>query len=184
MKYLSLLFLFLVFSSCKKDAPVIAPQSYLNAEEQQNFKDSIIRYVDHLAKLATHQTKFNTIFDEEYKIKSAKSDLLYYYVDKSTNLHYFALTKIAPSLKAKRVAIVGKLEFDKNGGILLYEEGFRTWKMEQTELETKTKLLFLKYIEGEDLTPFYAANSNGELYIEFPDKNTSYNKKTRLWETK
>ncbi|MDR6966649.1 hypothetical protein J2X31_000647 [Flavobacterium arsenatis] len=181
MKYFSLLFFLLLFTSCKKDPKNIDPNAYLTAEAQEEFKYSIIRHADRLVKKATHQTKFDSIFDEEYKEKAESSNLLYYYIDKQTGVHYFALTKIAPSLIVKRVATVGKIEYDKEGGIASYEEGFRTWKMEEPELNEKTATLFEKYIEGEDLSSYYTANSKGEFYIEFPDDKTYYDKEERLW---
>lgn len=183
MKYYGLLFIFLAFSSCKKEPVNIDPETYLSAEAQEDLKYSIIRYADHLPKKANHQTKFDSVFDEEYKRRATTSKLLFYYIDKKTNAHYFALAKIAPSIKEKRVVVAGKLELDKEGNILTYEENFRTWKMEEPELIAKTSELFTKYIEGEDLTPFYTANSNGEFYIEFPDQNTYYDKEARLWKS-
>ena len=48
----------------------------------------------------------------------------------------------------------------------------------------KTKLLFEKYLNDENLTPFYTENSKGEFYIEFPDNNTYYDKNQRKWMSK
>jgi len=157
---------------------------YLNEEQVESFKYEIIRYSDKLAKKATHETKFDAKFDSIYQLKAKSAELYHYFVDEKSNEIYFAIARIAPSLKVKKVVTVGKLTKDAEGKITSYEEAFRTWKMEIPELKTKTKLLFEKYIDGEDLTPYYTKNSKGEFYIEFPDENTFYDKNARKWQSK
>ncbi len=184
MKYFSFLFLLLAMISCKSEPVIIETNAYLTNEQQEDFKYSIIRYADRLPKKATHQTKFDTVFSTEYKKQAEASEVLFYHIDSTTNTHYFALTKIAPSMILKKVAVVGKLKYDKNGAISDYEESFRTWKMEIPELKTKTEEMFIKFINGEDLSSYYTVNSKGNFYIEFPDEKTYYDKKARNWKTK
>ncbi|HEX8577008.1 MAG TPA: hypothetical protein VF677_12010 [Flavobacterium sp.] len=183
MKYL----IFFIFSisllSCNKNFN-IKPSSYLTSKQQEEFKYSIIRYIEGLPANATNKNKFDTIFDKEYKIKAKKSDLLYYYKDEPANTVYFAIAKIAPSIKLKKNATVGKVKYNEKGEIVEYEEEFRTWKMEEEELIKKTNMLFNKYIRNEDLTPYYSKNSNPEFFIEFPDDYTFYDNESRLWKTK
>lgn len=182
MKYFSLLLIILSLSSCKKESVITEPSHYLSAKQQEDFKYSIIRYIDDLARKATHETKFDAEFDTEYKERAQKATLLYYYKGKDSTV-YFAITKIAPSLKLKKVATIGRVKYNDKE-IKEYEEAFRTWKMEEPELKKKTAMLFEKYITGEDVTPYYTANSKGEFYIEFPDDNTYYDKETRIWAVK
>ncbi|WP_291114117.1 hypothetical protein [Flavobacterium sp. UBA6135] len=181
MKHFYLLLTLLFLIGCKKEAINTNPNSYLSELEQKNFNYSIIRYTGRLAKKATHKTKFENKFDQEYLALAEASDLVFYYPDSKTGEIYFAITKIAPSLKIKKVATVGKMKKDASGTIEMYEEAFRTWKMEEEELMQKTKLLFLKYINGEDLSPYYTKNSQPEFYIEFPDENTYFDSKKRIW---
>ncbi len=179
--FLSLLFLFV---SCAKEKINSDPDNYLSKEQQEDFKLSIVRYFEKLPKKdATHENKFDSIHNDYYLKKAQQSDLLYLYID-ADSTYYFAVAKIAPSLKVKKVATLGKLKKDKSGEIISYEEAVRTWKMEEKELKEKTNLLFEKYVNEEDLSPYYTANSNGEFYIEFPDQNTYYNKESRRWQTK
>jgi hypothetical protein len=181
MKHFYLLLALLFLIGCKKEAINTSPNTYLSELEQKNFNYSIIRYTGRLAKKATHKTKFESKFDEEYLALAEASDLVFYYPDSKTGEIYFAITKIAPSLKIKKMTTVGKMKKDASGTIEMYEEAFRTWKMEEPELLQKTELLFLKYVNGEDLSPYYTKNSQPEFYIEFPDENTYYDTKNRIW---
>lgn len=183
MKRITLLFLFfLLLLSCQKQPLNITPDFYLSAEETENFKYDIIRYTVKMPKKATSETKFSEEFDEQYKQKAQNSDLIFYYVNPdNTNESFFALTYIVPSLYGKKVAAVGRVVKDDTGNIVEYEEVFRTWKMEEEELREKTRLLFEKYLQGKDLSPYYTKNSKGEFYIEFPDDNTSFDIKTKQW---
>lgn len=182
MKHFCLLFTIIIcITACKPEKINTNPEAYLSELDQKNFNYSIIRYTGRLAKKATHKTKFESKFDDEYLALAEASDLAFYYPDAKTGELYFAITKIAPSLKLKKTATVGKLKKDASGNIVSYEEGFRTWKMEEPELLQKTELLFLKYIKGEDLTPYYTKNSQPEFYIEFPDENTYFDTKNRIW---
>ena len=183
MKYLVLFIFSISLLSCNKSFD-IKPSGYLTSDQQEEFKYSIIRYIEGLPANTTNKNKFDTIFNKEYKIKAKKSDLLYYYKDEPANTVYFAITKIAPSIKLKKNATVGKVKYNAKGEIVEYEEAFRTWKMEEKELVQKTNMLFNKYIRNEDLTPYYSKNSNPEFFIEFPDDNTYYDKKSRVWITK
>jgi hypothetical protein len=182
MKYISLI-IFIIITSCNEEQKNCNPDTYLTKKEQLSFNYKIIRYIQRLPKYATEANKFHVQFDTEYKKSLNDCSLLFYYKDKEKNI-YFAIAKIAPSIKLKQTATVGKLKLDSNGIITYYEEAFRTWKMEIPELKTKSKLLFDKYIDGEDLSKFYTKNSKGEFYIEFPDDFNYYDIKLRKWETK
>jgi hypothetical protein len=180
--YFSILVLLLMLS-CQKEAKVIEPNYYLNKQEQEQFLYSIIRYVERLPKEATNENKFETRFDKDYKQMMSDCELLCYYKDQQNNI-YFAVSKIAPSVKLKKTATLGKLRFGKDKNIVFYEEVCRTWKMEPKELFEKTELLFTKYIQNEDLSDYYTENSKPEFYIEFPDQNTYYDTNRRNWVTK
>ncbi|OYQ37854.1 hypothetical protein CHU92_07375 [Flavobacterium cyanobacteriorum] len=178
---LLLLLLTITFVSCKEKNS--NPQQ-LSPAEQESFKYAVSRYINKAPKDAEGNKKFDAAYDNGYRIMAQKNDLLHYYKDDKTGTVYFAIAKIAPSLKLKKVATGGKLKFDAKGEIAAYEEVFRTWKMEEGELKQKTALLFKKFIDGEDLSPYYTKNANGESYIEFPDENTYYDKNSRGWKTK
>ncbi len=173
---------FLFTISCKQNIES-NPSAYLNPEQIDYLKENTSRYYAGLSKKSTHKDKFDSKYDSYYKDQAQKHDLLYYYKDPDTNYEYFALTRIAPSVTLKKVAIVGRL-LRKNNKIIDYEEKFRTWKMPEPELKEKTKKLFDLYILDKDLSEYETANSNPEFYIEFPDNNTYYDKNERVWITK
>jgi hypothetical protein len=174
--------LFIVLLSCQKatETVQVEPSNYLTVQEQEAFKYSIIRYFDKLPKKVTHNTKFDTLYDSIYQVKTTRTDLYYYYPSQD-GFTYFAVTRIAPSMKLKKVATLGRLKTDENKQITHYEEIARTWKMEEIELKEKTEMLFRKMITGEDLSPYYTVNSKPELIIEFPDENNWFDLEKRRW---
>ncbi len=151
-----------------------------DAETAQQLLEKIIRYTGHLPKKATHETKFDTTFNEFYAQELAKHRIDLYYRDERTGDIYLLVSRIAPSLTVKRVAtgIHMRLEGDS---IAYYNEVFRTWKMPEPELAEKARMLFEKMVRGQDLSPYYPQNSGNEDYIEFPDPNTRFDVEKRRW---
>jgi hypothetical protein len=169
--------------SCSSDKfPNIDPSKYLNDSQIDSFKYSIIRYAGKLAGKADHTTKFDSIFDSYYLPLADQHDLLFYFELPENDTVYFALTRIAPSVHLKKVSIGGKL-VKRNGSLEFYEESFRTYKMFPDELETKTKIIFLDFIKGKDLSRFFYANSQPEEMIEFPNEEVYYDITIRQWLT-
>jgi hypothetical protein len=173
---------FLLVLSCQKNID-IEPINYLSETEQFDFKYELVRYFEGLPKKATHQTKFDSIFDDYYKSKAEQSNLLYYFKDDSNGV-YFAIAKIAPSVSVKKVTTIGKVSFDTNNEIVYYEEICRTWKMPEEELTEKSRLIFLDVINDKDISKYYTKNSQPELFIEFPDDFTYFESKERTWKVR
>ena len=182
MRVTLLLCSLLLVLSCQKNRDV-EPINYLSETEQFDFKYKLVRYFEGLPKKATHQTKFDSIFDDYYKSKAEQCNLLYYFKDDSNGV-YFAIAKIAPSITVKKVATIGKVSFDTNNEIVYYEEIARTWKMPEEELAEKSKILFLDIIQGNDISKYYTKNSQPELFIEFPDDVTYFDTKDRSWKVR
>jgi hypothetical protein len=170
----------LTWISCSQS---IQPSDYLSEQEEYELKYKIIRYAERLPKHTTHETKFDSKHDSFYMAKANSAKLIYYF-ESENGERYFALAKIAPSLKLKRVSTIGKFLLDKDGDIEYYEEICRTWKMEEDELFPITKKVFNDVIKGKDISKYYTKNSQPELIIEFPDDNTFFDVEKRLWKTK
>lgn len=182
MKYLLMICIIFTFVSCSQDTKQnFEPVAFLSESEIDDFKYEIIRYVGKLPGKADQQSKFNEEFDAEYHKQAANHELLYYYEDTTSNAIYFLVTRVAPSIYNKKVATGGKLKRNSEGEINHYEEAFRTWKMPIEELTEKSYTLFNDYVNQKELSPYYAANSGGEEYIEFPSETVSYNKEERIW---
>ena len=167
--------------SCEPKKLDINVDKHLSIGQQNKLKNDIVRYIEDLPKYATKQNKFDTIFDKDYKPLAEKLELLNAYKSDKNDTLFFAIAKIAPSLKLKKATTAGKLVYDQSGKIVFYEERFRTWKMEVPELKAATEMLFQNYVQGKDLSQFYTKNSQGKFLIEFPDDLNSYDTKSRIW---
>lgn len=155
----------------------------LTTEEQTEFLNKIIRYAGHLAPNSNHATKFYPDFDSHYMQLATKHKVELFFEDGTSGKQFFLITRPAPSLYERRVAIAGKVKLNNDGVITHYEELFRTWKLSPNELKTKSELLFRKAISGEDLSMYYPENSGDEEYIEFPNQFTSFDTEKRQWIT-
>jgi hypothetical protein len=179
--FVPLIFICLILISCSNNKTDINPSASLSIEEQNDFKYEIIRYTGKIAPKATENTKFNSEFDEYYKNLAQKHDLIAFYTDKINGYDYFMLTRIAPSIHLRKVAIGGKVSKDENGTIIYYEEAFRTYKMPENELREKAEMLFHRYISGQDLEKYHYKNTQPDEYIEFPNEETWYDAEKRQW---
>ncbi len=178
---LLLLIVVIILSSCGIAEKDYNPTTQLNSQEQLNFKYNVARYVCKLPRFATKETMFDKSFDSDYQKQAELINLDKYYKAKGDTV-YFEISKIAPSFKFKYTATGGKLLKNETGEIVYYEEIYRTWKMEEDELKEKSKVLFTKMLQHQDLTPYYTQNSGNEEYIEFPDQKTVFNTSNRSWE--
>ncbi len=187
MKVVLTLTLVLVLFGCntpKVEPEDILVEKYLESEEsKKEFKALLIRDIGKLPKKANHKTKGDSKFDDHYQDLIHQHHLMFYYPSKNSDTIYFAINRITPSLYGKKVAIGGKVLIGQNNQIDFLEETFRTFKMPLDELQEKTQMLFLKMIDGDDLSQYEYKNSQPEEYIEFPDQYTFYNSIERKWET-
>lgn len=172
--FLVLIILFSCESGSKYD-----PRKNLSEKEQRQILLTSIRYMGHLPKKANHQTKFDQVYDEYYSKLALDYSLEAYY--KKNGYEYFLASRIAPSLKVKKVAVGVKMKRTPDGQLEYYEEVFRTWKFEIPEMLEKGLMLFDKMVKGEDLSPYYPQNSGNEEYIEFPDAKVYFNVEERRW---
>lgn len=180
----SILYLIVSFSlfvlGCSSDKINIEPSSYLDSIRVRNFKNSIIRYTGDLPEKGNYNSRFDVRFDEHYQKQVAGHNLEFYLEDTVGNQTYFLLTRIAPSLTKKYVAIGGKLKIDQDS-ITYYEEVFRTWKMPEDEQLKISEMLFRKMVKGEDLSKYYSENSGDDYIIEFPNEKIYYDTDKRTW---
>ncbi len=181
LKFTLFLIVVLTVFSCADHEPKTF-ENTLTEEQTAVFLYQISRYIVDLPKRGDHNNKFDASFDEHYRKGVDKYNLEYYHTDESGHV-YFMLTRIAPSVQEKYVALGGKFQPSEADTLNNYEEVFRTWKMTREEMEPKVAMLFEKMVNGEDLSPYYTMNSGNTDYIEFPDAETSYNKELRVWES-
>ena len=180
-KSISILFILLIAHSCtiKRD---YSPDAHLSVKEKDKVLMSIIRYIGKAPENVDRAEIFNSKYDSHYLDIASRHQFEHYYIN-DNGTHYFLISRPAPSLFGKRVAIGGKLKLDKNGGLIEYEEVFRTWKMKEEDLKRKGQLLFDLMVNDKDISAYYRANSSEE-YIEFPDEHNYYDKVDRMWKSK
>jgi hypothetical protein len=158
------------------------PASHLSIERQGLLMSRIIRYMARTPDGVTEEDRMLREHDEHYNEQKSLHRLDGLYT--SDNTHYFLVSRIAPSLVEKRVAIGGKLTVDENFQISYYEEVFRTWKMVPDTLAKRSLFLFDKMVRGEDLLPYCSSNSGNTDYIEFPDERTYFDSERRIWRSR
>lgn len=173
----------LFFLSCESTQTNVSKNQVesLTANEIANFKHSIIRHVGRKPEDASLENKFHAYFDEHYDEQVKIHDLTHFY--NSVNKTYFVITRIAPSIALKRVAIGGYVVFDTDSNVVSIKEDFRTWKLEPDTLLKRSDLLFHKMIHGESLVPYYTENSGNTDYIEFPNNEVWYDTITFSWKS-
>lgn len=168
-------------NSCSGDRDY-RPEAHLTAEKQDMLMNRIIRYIARSPEGAPPPDRFRKEYDDHYaeQLRLHRLDALY----EDDDGYFFLVSRIAPSLTEKRVAIGGKAMVNKNMQVEYYEEIFRTWKMEPDTLARRAMFLFDLMVEGEDLRPYYASRSGNTDYIEFPDDRTYFDTRQRIWRSK
>lgn len=167
--------------SCESK-PKYSPERYLTEKEQSQILYTTIRYLGHLPKKGTHENKFDAVFDEYYSKLVLDFEFEAYHQE--GGFEYFLVSRIAPSLKVKKVAVGVKMKRNQIGELEYYEEVFRTWKFEIPEMQEKGLMLFDKMVKDEDLSPYLPQNSGQEEYIEFPDEKVFFDTIERRWKVK
>jgi hypothetical protein len=174
-----LVLLMLIACGTKNDYTV---SEHLTHQQQDEAMWKIIRYLGRAPDGLTFEERFYAPYDSFYMEQARQHKFDAYFKDGST--HYFLVSRRAPSLVDKRVAIGGKFLLGADNTISEYEEVFRTWKMVPDTLEKREMILFDKLVRGEALESYLTKNSKGIEYIEFPDEHTYFDKGTGQWKNK
>lgn len=180
-KYIKILILAFLIVTCttKKKYQV---EEHLSPQQQDELLWKIIRYVGRPPEGLTIPERFYPQYDSFYREQKRLLSFDAYYL--KGNVHYFLVSRSAPSLVEKRVATGGRFALNESSVMTEYEEVFRTWKMVPDTLRKRGIFLFDKLVRGEDLQRYYTQNSPSVEYIEFPDQRTYYEKSSRTWKTR
>ena len=150
-------------------------------DQQQSLVASVIRYTARPPEKAHYfESRFNAQYDEHYA-KAAKAHTLEAYHKSADGYEYILLSRTAPSIHLKKVAIGIQLKRNADNQPEYYREVFRTWKFPENEMKQKGLMLFDLMVKGKDLTRFYPQNSGAEEYIEFPDEHTRFDVDQKRW---
>lgn len=185
MKRLKIFLLFAFFTcalySCM-NTKNYSPDAYLTENETTVLLRNIIPYNAKLPKGYTYKNRFDKQLDTFYTEEMHKYKLEKYYTSQKDSFSYFLITRVAPSIYEKRIAIGGRFTKDTSGKIKNYEEAFWTFKMKPNQLQKISDTLFNDYVNGKDLSP-YQIGKMEDAWIEFPDRNYFYNKVEQRWES-
>jgi hypothetical protein len=158
------------------------PSTWLTVAEQDQLMMTVIRYVGKPPENVGPEEKFDATYNDYYQQLVGRHRLDKYYVDDEGN-QFFLISRDAPSLFGKRVAIGGKMRRSESGVLTEYEEVYRTWKMKEDELSRKGAILFEAMVKQLPLDQYQKPVSTEE-FIEFPDPRTYYDKSTRSWKVR
>lgn len=148
--------------------------------DQVRFLRSTLPYYAKLPDGFGPDRRFDTVLNKLYNQILPSYQLEAYHIDDETGMHFFMVSRPAPSLHQKRICIAGKLKYDPSGNFEYYEEVFWTFKMKEAQLREKSIKLFHLMVKGEDLSKFYPQNSQEE-WIEYPDEKNRYDVDQRRW---
>ncbi len=155
------------------------PLTHFDRAKQSDIIYKTIRYSAKLAPNANNNTMFSPEFDQYYHSQAA--DYAFLKIHKRDDGAYdFLLSRPARSITPMFEGIAGQFKLNDRDSLVEYDEVFRTWKMSYKDLTERGSFLFMRMINGEDLTKFYSKTA-GDQYIEFPDDRFSYDKNLRRW---
>jgi hypothetical protein len=181
IKNIAYALLILIAVACSGGNTTVSNQIDTLSEQQiRVFQEKLIRYIGKMPSQATVNTRFHSMFNEHYESLLQDHQMHAYYKN-AGGKEYFLITRTAPSIKVKRVALGGFVVFDDKGEIKELAEIFRTWKKEPEELMPIAEMLFAKMVKGEDLSAYYPENSGDNEIIEFPNAETYYSIEKRTW---
>jgi hypothetical protein len=185
MRYRILIIIFVCF------LPVIAcnnnerfdPRGHFSSSGEKEFLLRLMPYVTKLPRGVSPEQRFDPGLRNFYSDEVMKYTLHSYFFSTRDSFAYFLITRPAPSLYEKRIAIGGRLKQDRKGNITGYEEIFWTFKMEPAELSAKAGKLFGEMVEGKSLEQYMPGKATGE-WIEFPDGRIYFDKRSASWKTR
>jgi hypothetical protein len=174
--FLLLAFCLAFFSACNSTNPSgTRPEDYFSAGQQKSL----------LLQLVLKTTKPDHAMQEAelsawYQEQLNKTE--WWFAHEKDGGFYFLITRPAPSLYGKRMAIGGFFRSPDQMRIQGFKEQFHTFKMKPEVLREKSALLFEKMVNGEDLSPYYHSRAKtGEEWIEFPDDLFQYDSLKGAW---
>ena len=169
-------FCLLLFFSCSSPAETGSrPDHYFSSGQQ---KSLLLQLVKKTAKpdKAMQNAELSAWYQDQLNTTE------WWFAHKKNDGFYFLLTRPAPSLYGKRMAIGGFFRSPDQMSIQGFREYFHTFKMKPDVLREKSALLFEKMVNGEDLSPYYHSRAKaGEEWIEFPDDLFQYDSLKSEW---
>src|SRR5690349_3182776 len=120
MKLLKFFLLVPILISCSSDPDKYSPSKHLSSKELDAKLWTMMRYLAKTPEGVLTTERFNPTNDTAYRAQMKLMSIDAWY--REGDVHFFLVSKRAPSLFDKRVATGGKAIFDDDGGLKEYEE--------------------------------------------------------------
>jgi len=177
--YLLLAMVSLIAACSRPEPALVIPGERPDPATAAPLLETVIRYLGKMPDKATHQTKFDTLYDAHYDRQAEMHRLDRYYRDTLNGDLWLLVSRVAPSIHVRRVSTGIHCRMDSDS-LRFYHEVFRTWKLPEEVLLPRADSLFARMVRGEDLRPWYTERM-GDQYIEFPDAHTRFDTLARRW---
>jgi hypothetical protein len=172
MKNLTVLLVFFLLSCNKQNNP---QQKYFNQSEQDMLLINIITLMAQKPAGANDSTKFEAQYKDYYERQKNDFIIKDYFIDKDSTHYYFLIRPVA-NLPYKR-GVIGKFKLAKSMKPIDFEEIVNTPHLKESEVIERGHFLFTELIKTKDISKYYALKQ----YVEWPDANLYYEKKTNQW---
>jgi hypothetical protein len=164
--------------SCSEEKVKTSPDDYFSAGQKESLLKEIVR------KTAKKPEGNISVAEREAYYQSKFRQYQWHFAHQSTKGFFFLVSRQAPSLHGKRVAIGGLFQSPDQMHILGFKEVFHTFKMKPNDLLRKSSVLFEKMVNDDDLSPYFPQNQKDEEeWIEFPDARSRYDSASQTWIT-
>ena len=165
-------------AGCGDEKTKTTPADYFTAGQQASLLRQVVQKTAKPANSNSPEAEQQYITDQTRQYQ-------WHFAHQRDGGTYFLVSRPAPSLYGKRMAIGGFFRSADNLHINGFKEVFHTFKMKPGELLKASHTLFEKMVNKEDLKSYQnTADGNKNAWIEFPDALNYYDSTAQAWKMK
>lgn len=174
MKNLVFILLFIAISCESKK---YEPKTHLTQNEEYATLLKLFPYIEKKPEQATFENRFQPQFQSYYQKRSKGAYLQKYFIDKDSN-HYFLIVKNEiKSLHNDKRAVGGIFKTGANKKIKEIDLLFVTPMLSEGDAKIRGEEMFLEMTKDGNVAKFREKPD----YMEWPNRNVVYDKKTNRW---
>jgi hypothetical protein len=171
-------FAFLMLS-CSGEDSRYKPEDYFTSGQMEAIKLQLVLKTCKKPDGTPSMAEIKAYYEEEAKTYQ------WHFTHETNKGFYFLISRPAPSLFGKRLAIGGFFLSPDHLQIHRFKEIFQTIKMKPDELVQRGSVLFEKMVNGQDLKPYYLSRAKEKQgWIELPDDVHYYDSTSLTWKTR